>query len=148
MYNTLRAPQKNDSPPALELISLPRRPLIRAQYPLDVGLHLLNSSLLDLVGFRKGERARARESACWRSRTRGGTRRLTSHLETGSDFGELHFLVRGLDEDVMAVVRKHVRGLGRVEDQRDHTYRNEMKSPSLTKVIVRLLSSLRAKSDG
>lgn len=70
---------------------------------------------------------------------------LTAHFEPGPDLGQLNLLVRGLDVDVVPASD----GMGQLNISRMDsingevgTYLKEMKSPSLTKVIVRLLSSL------
>lgn len=84
-------------------LALPRRPLIRPEDPLKIGLILLDRSLSDLVrcaGGRRGE-----SGQCLHPQSIGGERRRarTLHVKPRADLGELDGLVRRLEEDVMPV---------------------------------------------
>lgn len=114
----------------LKLISLASCTLIGSQSPFYVCLCLLDRPLTNLV------------CCCvcqFHFLYRRGTGH-TSHLESGTDFGELYFFMRCLDEDVVTVHQENF-SCHQVTEK-NGTHRNEMKSPSLTNASVRLLSSL------
>lgn len=91
-----------------ELVALASRAHVRPEDPFDIGFLLLDRAVPDLVRCEFGSRSASvplpslneREDQAKRD-ARTQREKLTPHLEARSDFGELDFLVRSLDKDVM-----------------------------------------------